>query len=454
MKRLWASLRATAARLTGGRTLPVRLLSIGGASSLIRVGGMLPNLVAQIAIARLAPQEDVGTFLVVVGLVVFSAHLTTFSLGAAAQRFIPEYAVAAVPERAIGFHYFALRVAAALSLAIGGASAAFGLVAHLGGLPGLAAPMWLFGALLLPLTAQLILLELQRAIGRSVPAQFVASFVYPSLAAIAVLGIGHLTDLDLLSLGLVYLGVGALSCGFQAFDLYRRALRPAPDTVPAYESRRWILAAAPLVAFNLLATGTPALEALLVATRIDPAAAAVYRIDLLLLSVMSVFHGTFYSAVGPRIAMHALQNAPETHQRFLRYVTMIVFLPTVCAGVALVAGRHEILAVFGPNYVDGALPLVIMTGAWLIRYSFGPLGALLTINGLGKWLTIGEAIGLAISLGAGWILAPYLSIVGVAIAHGAACLVSVLIFRAALVRQTNLRVTLLDTLASRVGVAR
>lgn len=449
MTRLWAGTGVMLSRLTGGGIVSVHLLSVGGASSLIRVGGMLPNLAAQIAIARLAPQEDVGTFLVVLGLAALGTYLATFSLGSVAQRFIPEYAVAGSRERVLGFHLFALRLAAALSVAMAAMSAACGLAAYLGGLPRFAIAAWLFGALLLPLAAQLILLELQRAAGRSVMAQFVASVVYPSLAVLAVLGVGRFATLDLLLLGLIYMCVAGLACSIQAFDLYRSALRTERSVRAAYEARRWIDAAAPLVAFNLLGAGAPALESLVVAMRVDPGAAAVYRIDTLLLSIMAVFHFTFYSAVGPKIAAHAIENAADAHQRFLRRITLIAFLPTFCAGAALILSRHEILAAFGPNYHEGAIPLVIMTSAWLIRYTFGPLNTLLTISGLGKWLTIGEAVGLSVSLAGAWIAAPYLSIVGVALAHGAACIVTTAILYTALVRRTNLRVALVHALLSR-----
>lgn len=92
------------------------------------------------------------------------------------------------------------------------------------------------------------------------------------------------------------------------------------------------------------------------------------------------------------------------------FVLMAVFAPTL-------------LAVFGPDFVQGTTALRILCGAWLFAAACGPVDALLNMSGHTGWSMFDLFLALVVNVALNVVLVPRYGIEGAAVAWGASMVV-------------------------------
>jgi O-antigen/teichoic acid export membrane protein len=96
------------------------------------------------------------------------------------------------------------------------------------------------------------------------------------------------------------------------------------------------------------------------------------------------------------------------------YLSLPVFL------VICFTSQELMMVVFGPQYADGALPLVVLATGQLVNVATGAVGFLLIMTGhQNRWLAI-SSVAVLISVALNWLLIPRLGLTGAALATATA----------------------------------
>ena len=86
--------------------------------------------------------------------------------------------------------------------------------------------------------------------------------------------------------------------------------------------------------------------------------------------------------------------------------------------VLLVFFSREIMAVFGHEFSDGALVLVVLVAGQILNSVTGPLGVMIDMSGRTKFTLLNSALHLALQIGLCFLLIPRYGVLGAAFAKG------------------------------------
>ena len=242
--------------------------------------------------------------------------------------------------------------------------------------------------------------------------------------------------LVLLLVGFILLSEGALTppmaigltvisalFSFLLGTLIIRRKRPAEakGVMPEFTPRKWLSAAWPMA----MTKGAHQLNRYvdiiilgLMATMVD---SGIYRIaaqGAILVSLGMVAMGL---VTAPRFAhLHALGQYEEL-QRLIRQSTQLALILSslVTIGFA-VAGRPVLIWLFGEEFHQAWLPLMILSVGHVLSTAIGPTGLVLNMTGHERYVTRAVSVAALVNIALNLALIPYFGAVGAAIATGTA----------------------------------
>lgn len=272
---------------------------------------------------------------------------------------------------------------------------------------------------LVPLTAVVMLR--QNAIlgfGRVVVARIPETVAGPGMILVFVLGLGAALDDRFTATWAVGANVAAMGlAALLGVAMLRRTLPSGARTHrPVFETRRWAVAAVPLVLFSVVAALNVQLGTVLVGALGGAREAGIYSVANRAGGlVVFVLLGTT-PALMPVIAeLHARGEAGGL-QSLLSRSAGYVLLGSLPVALGVVVFAEPVLQLFGLEFGEGATALRVIAVGQLVNVAFGFPGTALVMTGHAGQLTWCVAAGACANLALSVALIPPLGAEGAAIA--------------------------------------
>lgn len=384
--------------------------------SLARIAGAVAGFATQVALARTLKADALGVFFSVTSLAAVVGLVAAHGYPAIAPRFISRYLEHKKPALVAGFIGQAKRNAALYVIV-----ATLAILTAAALLPGLDLE-WRIAlaaaALSIPANAALringaLALAIRRFALAYLPDTCFRSFLLLA-GVLALIGLGvTLTSGNVTCLlALVVTGLAIAQYGLLAKDLPRG---PAP-AVPPRLVRLWRREAKPLILVALFTSFFADVAILIFTPLLSSADTATIGLCLKLALLVGFGVQIAHQIVTPDLAeAKARKNKDAIRAAALRALAFPLAI-TLAAFVIVVLWGEQVLAIFGPEFTDAKLALVILMGCQVVRAMFGPNVALLTVMGAQRenaWLALTALIVLAVSAA---LLAPLYGVLGAAIA--------------------------------------
>ena len=167
-------------------------------------------------------------------------------------------------------------------------------------------------------------------------------------------------------------------------------------------------------------------DVVLLTAFLGPNATAVYAASEFITRVISNTRYVFDSIAAAVFseALHLEQK--DRLQGNLSLMTRWVATVAAPLTTSVVVLRHELLALYGPDFHDGAPALCILALGHFVNASLGLCGWILVISGRSRLVLLNNSIGAVVNVAAGLLLIPRLGMVGTAVASlGSVALVQV-----------------------------
>jgi len=222
-----------------------------------------------------------------------------------------------------------------------------------------------------------------RGLRKVVTAQIPARVVRPLLLLVGVgllitVGQGTLTPAMAMA---VNLGAVLVSLALVGVGIWRYAPVGTFRTAPEYDTAAWCRVAAPLLLISGMHLVLGQTDLVMLGAFRGSAETAVYGAAVRTAGLVAFGLIAVNMVAAPLIAdLHARGQTAEL-QRAVRLAAWGILAFAVPVSVAMIVGGSLILRLFGPDYTDGYLPLVILLGGRLISSLTGSVGFLMSMTG-------------------------------------------------------------------------
>lgn len=164
--------------------------------------------------------------------------------------------------------------------------------------------------------------------------------------------------------------------------LLHKNLPPAArEATPVYETRAWVRSALPLMSIGVMLAITNQTATLMLGTINDAEAVAVYNVAKRGAQLISFIMIAVNTAQAPIIASLYAVGDIQRLQRVITKSARIVLLVSLPVAVGLIAFGKWFLLLFGSDFLQGYVTLVILSFGQLIDAAAGSVGYLLIMTG-------------------------------------------------------------------------
>lgn len=156
----------------------------------------------------------------------------------------------------------------------------------------------------------------------------------------------------------------------------------------------------------------------------SPEKLGAYNVAARTATILGIALSATAAAIAPRVVRYYRENNTRDLQSLLSSASRLAFavtLPQVL--IVLVFGSTLLAWVFGPEYREGYLPLVILSLSQLASVGFGSVGMVLNMTGHERLTATGVWVGATFNIVANLCLIPLWGITGAAIATASSILV-------------------------------
>jgi O-antigen/teichoic acid export membrane protein len=214
--------------------------------------------------------------------------------------------------------------------------------------------------------------------------------------------------------------------------------RATPDDVrgarPIYATRRWALAALPLILMGGVSTANDQVGALVLGALSNARAVGVFSIATRAAALIPFLLLAAIPTLMPSVAELDARGEHEQLQRLMTHGARLVFyfsLPIV-VGVVLLA--HPLLQLFGASFTSGETALRILALGQIVNIATGFPGMILIMVGESGRVTRSAAIGAIVNLALSLVLIPRFGASGAAAATAASIAITNILLSAVLWR--------------------
>jgi len=214
--------------------------------------------------------------------------------------------------------------------------------------------------------------------------------------------------------------VGAATFSLIIGYFWLRFITPANivNVIPNYERRIWLKAAIPLLVVNGLFTLNAQADTVMLGALKSENLVGIYSVVKKLVDMVRLLLISVNMAIAPSIASLWANGERKKLQKILTRGARVVVLGTIPVTFILVQWGSHILNVFGVEYVQGNMALIILCVGQLINAFMGSVGLLLIMTGHERVVAIGVGIAAGINILLNLILIPHFGLEGAAMATG------------------------------------
>jgi O-antigen/teichoic acid export membrane protein len=174
--------------------------------------------------------------------------------------------------------------------------------------------------------------------------------------------------------------------------------------------------AIPLGAAELLNAVLQRADIVLLTVFMGPNATAVYAASEFITRVISNTRYVFDSIAAAVFSEALHLGQKDRLQQNLALMTRWVATVAAPMTVTVLILRHDLLALYGPDFQDGAPALCILAVGHFVNASLGLCGWILVTSGRSRLILLTNVVGASVNVVAGLLLIPRLGLVGTAIA--------------------------------------
>jgi O-antigen/teichoic acid export membrane protein len=234
-----------------------------------------------------------------------------------------------------------------------------------------------------------------------------------------------------LSMAMAFYAIAILAAATYGFyRLYR--LRPAqaadsagePAVIPDLGRRKLLNTAGGFSAIAILQVGIDNIDIILLGLLEEPQALGSYRVAVVLSTIVSLAIIAVNTVIAPSLAKFWVNGEHDKLQRLVSFSTAIALLVSVAAFLGLLLfGEFVIWALFGAEYANALVPLLILSGGRCIMSGVGPMTSVLSQTGYERYMLAGLILAVAMNACLSLILIPLYGAAGAAIAAASAMLI-------------------------------
>ncbi len=396
--------------------------------------------VLQIALARTLGTDEYGIFAYAWAWVTIGGFIGTFGFGQIAVRFLANYSESGDSAHALGFIRVSLQTlgAGTILIAISGLA-----IIHAN--PELLGHLYFAPIVLALATFPLFALgDMAEGYARSQGWSMLAlapPYILRQLLLLAIIPLVYwfgITPDATIAMGAALFAT-AITSLVQIAIVLRRLLAGLPaKTIEKRMTRAWLAAAWPVLLADAAQVLRQNADVLILAFFAEPAQIALYFAATRVASLL----GLVEFAVGAAAA-HRFARVPEGSnsiilRRLANEAAMLTFWPTLAAAIAISVTAPMILSVFGSEYVASAPLVGVLAIGYVVRAIIGPAEEFLMMRGHGRSTLLAQFLGLEVTIGLCWALAPEYGAVGVAFGNLGALCVTTLVLAVCCGRQTGI----------------
>jgi O-antigen/teichoic acid export membrane protein len=283
---------------------------------------------------------------------------------------------------------------------------------------------------------QAALLGLGHVIAAQVPEAILRPLAY--LAALAVLVLFGATVPPALTL-VLYVAAAATAFLMGTVLLRRVTTQVLGHGETVLPARGWWRQALPLTLVSGSGLLIANLPTLVVSALIGPAEAGLFAVAHRAANIQVLGLSAMNTVVGPTIARLTVRSDSVSLQQVLTRAARLAFLVTLAIGGAMVLFRDDLLGLFGAEFSEAALPLVILTTGQLVSAACGSAGTLFVMTSQTRYAAAGFLIAASTTAVLLFLFVPSWGVIGASLATavGVATLNLSLVFFAWSRKQTD-----------------
>lgn len=167
---------------------------------------------------------------------------------------------------------------------------------------------------------------------------------------------------------------------------------------PIYRTQKWIHAAIPFMAYGGLSLINSQTDIIMLGAIEGPSSVGLYVVANRLASLVVFILLASNSVLGPNIASLYSSNELDKLQAIILKSSQIVLFASVLASVGLVIFRNNILGLFGQEFLDADMILIVLIVGQLVNAFVGPVGLLLNMSGNEKLSLVSFVLSAALNV--------------------------------------------------------
>lgn len=223
---------------------------------------------------------------------------------------------------------------------------------------------------------------------------------------------------------LAFYATATLAAGSYGFYyLYRRRPVQAYDgsggltAAPAPGSGKLLKTVVGFSAISIIQVGNDNIDTLMLGLLDEPEAVGRYRVAVAVSTIVSLAIIAVNTVLAPRVARLWVSGERSELQRLVSFSTAITLSISTAAFLGLLLfGKFVIWILFGAEYIDALLPLLILSGGRCVVSGMGPMTTVLNQTGHERYMLAGLVLAVAVNVCLNLILIPLYSSVGASIA--------------------------------------
>ena len=381
---------------------------------LIQITGNGVGYAAQILLARWLGAGAYGTYSYLITWAQVFTMGALLGLDLSIVRFIPEYLLQHDRARLCGI----LRWSWVLVLAFGIVLAGISFLALLFLHPIHSEVITLIlCSLLIPMLA---LSEIQTQVIRSTqrigwayaPPILLQPLLLLGLAYFVLQILGVLTDYTSLVAVMVSLGV---IITLQGGVIQRLFAGQVKNTLPSYEIKKWLKVSIPLLFNSIFSIIVVRVDLLMVGYFLGSEQVGIYSAAVRTAAIVGISLFAANTIVAPLIASHYARRDMAGLQDVVSFSTMVSFWPSLIIGLAVILLSKPLLGVFGEQFIQARIPLIILIAGQLVNVGSGSVGFLMVLTGHEKQSMVVVGVCALIITTACSMVVPAFGIIGAAI---------------------------------------
>lgn len=252
-----------------------------------------------------------------------------------------------------------------------------------------------------------------QGLGRVVESQIPELLVRPTLLLLGVLTAWVTLPPPLQPEAVLILAVLAAAAGWLLGEgLLRRQVSGTPPAPPP----PWLALAAPLLLVQVLHVITNRADLILLGIFREVGEVGVYNVAARLADILGMALIASNFVLAPRLAAAWTRGDMAEAQTLLTRTTRGVALASGAIALALAASGPLVLHLYGPEFAEAFLPLLLLMGGRVVSAGFGGVGIVLVTAGEEKGLLGGIAAGAGVNILLNLLLIPPLGAIGAAMA--------------------------------------